>query len=613
MIAQSTLKPDSRLMRNLDFSLLRCFRSCLLSSACLLLLGLLTACASPAPVTSLDQPRPLEPPTLYIHDANQTLPAVQGLNQKLVFGLISAELAGQRNQLDYALETYLQLAMETRDPQLAERTTWIAQFARQPQAALQAAQLWANAAPNNPDAQRTAAGLLLQNENYLEAFEHLLRYERLGGESNYSLLAGHLAESANPVIGELYNLMLEESQSRAAPSTDLQTALALLSEEAGNLELAQQHLSQALAEDPNNLRALQVRARIHRHQGDLQAAQAVLKQALETNPQEVRLWLELARTQLQNQELEAAEASFERIISLQPDNPQIRLALARIQLETEQLDAAKASLQALTDDELLADQAFIHLAELAEREGRIEQALDYYQQVQGGQALLDAARASADIYLARNQHQRAIDYLAALRLSNPELATPLTLLGEQVYRHQNQLKQAIRWIDRGRELLPQGQESLRLLYSRALLNYELDQLDVMEEDLRRLLEADPDSAMGLNALGYTLVNRTDDRIQEGFKLIQRAHQLEPDSPEIMDSMGWALFRLGRLEEAREYLEEAFQLLPDEEIAAHLIETLWELGETEEAQGLLRLMLDSQENTPTLDDLLERRPELKPNP
>ena len=582
--------------------------------ALLLVLFGLAGCATTEPQTSDLQPVSLSQatqPSLYIHAPDQQLPKVSGLNQQLVLGLLSAEIAGQRNQLDFALNTYIKLAIETQNPGIAERATWIAQFAQQPQAALDAAIIWATAAPHNPDAQRTAAGLLLQNEQYLEAYDHLLRYERLGGDSNYALLAGHLAESANPVVTELYQLMHAESQQRETSTTDLQTALALLSEEAGEIERAQMHLSQALALEPDNVRALQLQARIHRNQGNTQAAQELLEKALDSQPREVRLWLELARTQLQNQQLEAAEQTFDRIITLQPDNPQIRLALARIQLETQQFAAARNSLQQLTDDELLADQAYIHLAELAEREGDWQQALDFYAQVEAGQALLDAVRASVELLLAHRQEANALELLDQKRRDNPELTVPLTLIGESLYRRNQDFTGAIDWINQGRELLPQGQESLRLLYARALIHYELDQLRAMEEGLRLLLEIDPNNAMALNALGYSLVNLTDDRIHEGLLLIKKAHALNSESPEILDSLGWALFRLGRLEEAREYLEEAFQRLPDEEIAAHLVETLWELGEQEEARTLLQQMLQQQDPTPTLDQLLERRPELMP--
>jgi tetratricopeptide (TPR) repeat protein len=582
----------------------------------LILLSWLTACTTIEPQSPEIQPVGLSKatqPNLYIHERDLQFPAIQGLNEELTFGLLSAEIAGQRNQLDYALNTYMKLAMTTQNPGIAERATWIAQFAQQPQATLDAAIIWANTAPNNPDAQRTAAGLLLQNEQYLEAFEHLLRYEQLGGESNYSLLAGHLAESANPVVTELYQLMLAESEQREKSSTDLQTALALLSEEAGEIERAQMHLSQALDLEPDNVRALQLQARIYRRQGKIQAARELLEQALDNQPDEVRLWLELARIQLQNQQLKAAEKTFDRIINLQPDNPQIRLALARIQLETQQYQAAQKSLLQLTDDELLADQAYLHLAELAEREGDWQQALDYYAQVKAGQPLLDAVRASVKLLVSNDQLSAALQLLDEKRQSNPELTTPLTLLGEQLYRQQQDFTGALNWIDQGRALLPDDQESLRLLYTRALIQYELNQLDAMEEDLRLLLELDPNNAMALNALGYALVNRTDDRTNEGLLLIKKAHALNSESPEILDSLGWALFRLNRPEEARDYLEEAFQRLPDEEIAAHLAEVLWELGEQKEAQLLIKQMLQQEEPSPTLEQLLERRPELKPQP
>jgi tetratricopeptide (TPR) repeat protein len=358
---------------------------------------------------------------------------------------------------------------------------------------------------------------------------------------------------------------------------------------------------------------LQLQARIYRRQGKIQAARELLEQALDNQPDEVRLWLELARIQLQNQQLKAAEKTFDRIINLQPDTPQIRLALARIQLETQQYQAAQKSLLQLTDDELLADQAYLHLAELAEREGDWQQALDYYAQVKAGQPLLDAVRASVKLLVSNDQLSAALQLLDEKRQSNPELTTPLTLLGEQLYRQQQDFTGALNWIDQGRALLPDDQESLRLLYTRALIQYELNQLDAMEEDLRLLLELDPNNAMALNALGYALVNRTDDRTNEGLLLIKKAHALNSESPEILDSLGWALFRLNRPEEARDYLEEAFQRLPDEEIAAHLAEVLWELGEQKEAQLLIKQMLQQEEPSPTLEQLLERRPELKPQP
>ena len=110
--------------------------------------------------------------------------------------------------------------------------------------------------------------------------------------------------------------------------------------------------------------------------------------------------------------------------------------------------------------------------------------------------------------------------------------------------------------------------------------------------------------MYLNALGYTLVDMTE-RYQEGFELIQRAYELDPDSPAIIDSMGWALYRLQRLDEAREMLLQAYALDQDSEIAAHLIEVLWRLGERDEAQRILTEALQRKPDSRVLHDVRER--------
>lgn len=581
----------------------------------LLLASLLAGCTSAPkspgqPVASDFSSQPV-PVAITYNQSSAANTEIKGLNAYLIYYLLSAELAGQRSDLGYALDVYLALTLETRHPLIAERATWIAQFAQQPQAALDAAIIWATVTPDNPDSQRTAAGLLLQQEQYLDAFEHLLRYEQLSGESNYTLLAGHLAESNNPVVSDLYQQMLQQSQQREESSSDLETALALLSDELGDQQATQSHLQAALNIQPDNVRALQLKARLLRLDGQSTAAVEVLNQALKSNPEEVRLWLELARTQLKSGQLRAAEQTFDRIITLQPDNPQIRLALARIQMETGQNSAARQTLEELTEYPLLADQAWLHLGQLAENDKDTAAALESYQQVTSGQALLEAARASTRILLQQDQYHGALQFLHLKRQQAPELTTPLTLMGEQLLRQQSDYAAALQWIDEGRYLLPEGQDSPQLLYSRAMINFQLNDLQQMENDLQLLLEIEPNSAMALNALGYTLVDRTS-RINEGLLLIQKAHALDSEAPEILDSLGWALFKLGRKVEAREYLEEAYARLPDEEIAAHLAETLWELGERKLALELLKHHLSSTTATPAINRMLERRPDIQPH-
>ncbi len=129
--------------------------------------------------------------------------------------------------------------------------------------------------------------------------------------------------------------------------------------------------------------------------------------------------------------------------------------------------------------------------------------------------------------------------------------------------------------------LRQSPNSVSLLYSRALSAVAMDDIELAEQDLRRILQIEDDNAMALNALGYTLTDRTD-RHQEAYRLIRRALDLEPDDPAIQDSMGWVYFNLGHAERALPYLEKALEGEENPEIAAHVGEVLLYLGRDEEA-------------------------------
>jgi Flp pilus assembly protein TadD len=99
------------------------------------------------------------------------------------------------------------------------------------------------------------------------------------------------------------------------------------------------------------------------------------------------------------------------------------------------------------------------------------------------------------------------------------------------------------------------------------------------------VEIAPGDALALNALGYILANRTG-KTREAWRYVRRAYEIQPRSAAIQDSVGWALFRLGRLPEARSHLEEAVDRLPDPEIMSHLAEVNWKLGDRDAAIDLL---------------------------
>jgi Flp pilus assembly protein TadD len=142
------------------------------------------------------------------------------------------------------------------------------------------------------------------------------------------------------------------------------------------------------------------------------------------------------------------------------------------------------------------------------------------------------------------------------------------------------------------------------MYDLAMVAEKLDRVDEAEKRLSKLVELKPDDAQALNALGYTLVDRTS-RTQEGFDLIEKAHKLSPADPFILDSMGWALFRLGRLQEAEDYLRRALAQRTDPEIAAHLGEVLWAKGDRDNARAVWQPQLESNPDNAVLKETVRR--------
>ncbi|MGH8204724.1 MAG: tetratricopeptide repeat protein, partial [Steroidobacteraceae bacterium] len=161
--------------------------------------------------------------------------------------------------------------------------------------------------------------------------------------------------------------------------------------------------------------------------------------------------------------------------------------------------------------------------------------------------------------------------------------------------------EAIALVDRARDVVPDD----GLLLARAFLLERLDRVPEALADMRKVAARRPDDPMTLNALGYTLVDRTRS-VEEGTRLIERAIAEKPDSFAIQDSMGWALVQSGKLEEGKAWLDKAWAASEDPEVAAHLGETLWRLGRPDDARKIWDEALAANPDSPPLKRAIERR-------
>jgi tetratricopeptide (TPR) repeat protein len=195
-------------------------------------------------------------------------------------------------------------------------------------------------------------------------------------------------------------------------------------------------------------------------------------------------------------------------------------------------------------------------------------------------------------------------HFTKLRQDNPQEAVSLLISEAEVLREEKRYQQGF---DLLTQALAQYPDNPDLLYTRTLLAERLDRLDIVERDLRRLIDANPKNGQALNALGYTLADRTD-RYQEALQYLQQAVALLPNDPAVLDSMGWVYYRLGQYDKALDYLRRAYQLSEDDEIGAHLSEVLWVAGQRDEARTVWQKALDKE---PDSDYLIKLKDIIKP--
>ncbi len=349
--------------------------------------------------------------------------------------------------------------------------------------------------------------------------------------------------------------------------------------------------------------------------GDDAVARRYADRAVEGYPDSYKAWYWRAHLRAKGDDQAGAKSDFEHAIKVAPDNRDVRLgyaalldsmgdpaAAARSLVDAKAEDdlvAARAAYAVRADDRKLMREAYAAIAKLpephpparlellgqmAELVGDKAAALDWYGKVPSGDRYLSSQLRIAVVLDETGKSDEAQAHLRKLRtdgIDDDDKLTESYLLEAELYTRHDRREDALDAYNRGLKILP---DERRLLYARALLNEGMDHIAEAERDLRRIVELDPDDPDALNALGYTLADRTQ-RFDEAFELIEKALKLKPDEPAIIDSMGWVEFRRGNHDEALKHLERAFKLQPDAEIAAHLGEVMWVTGDRSGARRI----------------------------
>ena len=545
---------------------------------------------------------PNEAPEAVLEDAKQLAPAAAPeMTGELLYYLLSAEIAGQRGRLDVAVPFYLKAAQLSRDPDVVERATRIAVYSRDEKSALTAAQMWVELQPENLEAHQVTAALLMREGKVNEALPHLERVlsaDQQNNHNSYMLITSLLSKEKDKqaALGAMEQLVAKRRQDPEALY-----AYAYLAMLVGSLDKASTAANEAIALVPDWSEAHILRANILIRQGQNEQVLSLIQEAVESYPDDVAIRLFYARRLVDERRYEQAREQFSALLDYQPDAPEALYALGLLNLQTQRKGDAQRNFERLIELGQRVDEAYYYLGQVAEIEKDTAAAMRYYTEVRKGSNYIDAQISIAAILAEQGDIDAARARVQNISAPTLDVELRLFLAEGEILRNANQLEEAYEVYSLA---LQQMQGNPQLLYARALTAEQLGRVDEAVADLAHVVKNAPNNAEALNALGYTLVDMTG-RVTEGKQYIEKALKLKPNDPAILDSMGWAYYRLGEHEKALRYLQQAFDKLKDPEIAAHLGEVLWVLGNKERAREIWDEALRETPKDKVLLNVIER--------
>jgi len=559
------------------------------------------------PLLALAQPGPADPDD---DDDEPPLSAAEGpkstaklpqqeLSEQLLYSILLGEIAAQRGSPALAAQAYVDLAKQTRDPRIARRAVEISNFARAPQLALEAARVWHETDPDSPQALRTFTVLLVTARQVDEAMPYIARLLKSngGGAAGMMQLGQLLGQNADKAANLRVVRKLAESYPQA-PEAHFAIAQAALA--ANDETLALQELARAAALRPGWDIAAIFEAQILRRRspGDaIQRLGAFL--AKYPNARDVRM--NYARLLVGEKRFPEARTQFELLLSLHKDDAEAIYGVGLLAMQAKDYGTAEANLTRLLEIGFRDPNGLrFTLAQIAEEQKDWPRAIRWYEAIRRGEHATQARMRTANALAKQGKLDEARKYLQAVSVGDGE-RVQLLIAEAQLLREASRHGDAFELLRKALESDPQQPE---LLYDQALTAEKLNRLDVLESNLRTLINVKPDHAHAYNALGYSLADRNE-RLPEARKLIEKALELAPEDYYIMDSMGWVLYRMGDLKGAAQQLRRAWQGRPDGEIGAHLGEVLWVLGERAEAELIWREALEASPDNDTLQKTMQR--------
>ena len=577
-----------------------------------LLTAALAAALLAASVATEARPLAATNKTLHV-DAIQEESRTAALDAEIFYEILLGELTTGSGDPGSGYALMLEAARRSNDESVYKRAADIALQARAGEAALAAANAWKEAWPQSREANRYVLQLLIALNRIADTAEPLKQeLTQTAPHSKAAVLqtlpqiyrrASDKTLAASVVEQALAN-DLNDPDAGAAAWTTVGRMRMWANDKEGALKAAQNAQKfDPLSEGPALL-ALELL-----DGGDPQAY-ALVRQYFDGKPTPemraiyARVLVDLQRPAESLQQLQAATRE-------KPDFAEAWLMQAALQLQDGQLAPSEAALQQFTAAVQAAPQsaatrqgmtqAYLLYSQIAEKRGDFDTAEGWLQRIDNAPDIFNAQIRRAALWARQGKVTQARALLHTLPAGTPEEERIKLMAEIQFVRDAGEYSEALALQEQAVAQFPDDND---LLYDQAMLADKAGQPHTMERLLRQLIARQPDYQHAYNALGYSFAERGI-RLKEAKELIQKALSFAPEDPFITDSLGWVEFRLGNHAEALRLLEWAFKKRPDADIAAHLGEVLWSMGQQDRAKALWKEGQKINANNETLRETLKR--------
>jgi len=499
------------------------------------------------------------------------------LSSDFIYKYLVGEIAGQRGDLATSGTIFYDLAKKERDPGLAERAAKIAVYANIPNLAIPAVKLWSELDPTSTEAQQAVSEILIATGKLRDTEPYLARLlakeeTRAGGFLYLNVL---LSKSPD----KLGVLFLVQSLAKPYPKmVEAQFAIAQSAWAAGLDEVALEALNESATINPSWPIAALLKGQILFEKSP-KAALDFYQTFLKKNPTANEVRINMAKLLVSQKQYTEAKKEYPMIVKNSKNSPDVFAILGLLSYQaTDYAEAENYFKQALKLNFKDLDQLYIYLGQTLEKRTQSEAAIAWYNKVPNGTHYLEAQTNIAIIIASTQSVDQAIEKLDSLENLTTDQQAVLIQSEAGMLSKVKRNQEAFDLLDKAVRNLPNSPE---LIYDYALSAERIKKYDILESELRNAIKDKPDFAAAYNALGYSFADRNI-KLDEAIKLIEKALSITPNDHYILDSLGWALYRKGNLDKALVYLEEAYKVNADPEIAAHLGEVLWQKGEHDKA-------------------------------